>query len=143
MALTGANVVFMLSQATLFPVAQQVQGFGPDDVMNMDPVKILEHLIGVDGVLSFGFVYAERMHEVTLMADSASNRIFDTINAQQQAAQVAYPLNATILMPSISTLFTCTNGGLETYNPMPQVKKILQPRKYRLVWNTVIAIPTQ
>ncbi len=143
MAITGANVVITLSQPTLFPVPQQIQGFGPDDVTDMDPVKILEHLIGVDGVLTFGFVYVERMQEITLMADSKSNSFFDVINASQEAAQVAYPLSGTILMPSIGTMFNCTNGGLDTYKPMPQVKKILQPRKYRIVWNKVVPIPTQ
>lgn len=141
MSITGANVVIMLSQTTLFSTPQQIQGFGPDDVTDMDPVKILEHLIGVDGVLTFGFVYVERMQEITLMADSVSNRFFDTINTQQEASQTAYPLNGTITMPSIGTMFTCINGGLETYKPMPQVKKIIQPRKYRIVWNKVVPVP--
>ena len=118
MGITGANVVITLT-SPLFSTPQQIQGFGPDDVTNMDPVKILEHLIGVDGVLTFGFVYVERMQEITLMADSASNSFFDTINAQQAANQQAYPMNGSILMPSIGTQFDCTNGALETYNPMP------------------------
>jgi hypothetical protein len=142
MSITGANVVITLT-SPLFAAPQQIQGFGPDDVTNMDPVKILEHLIGVDGALTFGFVYVERMQEITLMADSKSNSFFDTINAQQQANQTVYAMSGAILMPAISTLFNCANGALETYNPMPQVKKIIQPRKYRIVWNTVVAIPTQ
>jgi hypothetical protein len=141
MSLTGANAVIMLSQATLFPTPQQLQGFAADDVTEMDPVKILESLMGVDGVLSFGFVFAERIQNITLQANSVSNSFFDTINAQQQAVRDVYPLNGTITLGAIGLMFTCVNGGLENYNPMPPVKKIIGPRRYRIVWNTVTAVP--
>lgn len=139
--LTGANAVIMLSQATLFPVPQQLQQFGADDVTDMDPAKVLEHLMGVDGVLSFGFVWTERMQNITLQADSPSNAVFDAINAQQQASQTAYPLTGVVILPAIGLMFNCVNGGLETYNPMPQVRRIIQPRRYHIVWNQVLPAP--
>jgi hypothetical protein len=139
--LTAANAVITFSQATLFPVPQQLQGFAADDVTDMDNAKVLEHVMGVDGVLSFGFVYVERMQNITLQADSASNSFFDIINASQEAAQTAYPLTGVIILPAIGLMFSCINGGLDTYNPMPPVRKIIQPRKFRIVWNKVIAAP--
>lgn len=141
MSLTAANSVITLSQATLFPTPQQLQGFSTDDVTDVDPADILEALMGVDGVLSFGFVWKERHHEITLQADSASNDFFDTINNQQQAVTDVYPLNGVILLPSISRMFTLVNGALMSYKPIPQVQKILRPRKYRLVWNQIIPSP--
>jgi hypothetical protein len=137
MSLTGANAVITIQQPTLFPQAQQLQGFAADDVTDMPAVKVLEHLMGVDGYLSFGFVFVERMQEITLQADSASNSFFDTINNAQTAIQDVYPLTATIILPGIGLKFNCVNGGLETYKPMPQVQKIFRPRKYMIVWNTV------
>ena len=137
MSLTAADTVIMLTQPTLFPTSQQLQGFAADDVTDMPAVKVLEHLMGVDGVLSFGFVWVERMQEVTLQADSASNFVFDTINNAQQAIQDVYPVSATIIMKGIGLKFTCVNGGLENYKPIPQVQKIYRPRKYTIVWNTV------
>ena len=139
--ITAANAVITLSQATLFPVPQQLQGFAADDVTDMDNAKVLEHVMGVDGVLSFGFVFVERMQNITLQADSASNSFFDIINASQEAAQTAYPLTGVIILPAIGLMFSCVNGGLDTYNPMPAVRRIIQPRKYRIVWNSVVAIP--
>jgi hypothetical protein len=137
MSLSAADTVIMLTQPTLFPTPQQLHGFAADDVTDMPAVKILEHLMGVDGFLSFGFVWAERMQEITLQADSASNFVFDTINNAQQAIQDAYPVSATIIMKGVGLKFTCTNGGLETYKPIPQVQKIYRPRKFSLVWNLV------
>jgi hypothetical protein len=137
MSLSAANSIIRLSQPTLFPTAQEIQGYAADDVTDMPAVKILEHLMGVDGFLSFGFVNVERMQEITLQADSASNSVFDIINNAQQAIQDVYPLSATIILPGIGLKFSCVNGGLETYKPMPQVQKIYRPRKYTIVWNTV------
>jgi hypothetical protein len=127
----------MISQPTLFPQAQQLQGFAADDVTDMPAVKILEHLMGVDNFLSFGWVAVERIQEITLQADSASNSVFDTINNAQQAIQDVYPLSATIIFPGINLKFACTNGGLENYKPIPQAQKIYRPRKYQIVWNLV------
>lgn len=139
--LTASNAVINLTQPTLFSASQQMQGFAADDVTDMDAVKILEHLMGVDGILSFGFIWVERMQEITLQGDSASNSFFDTINTSQEAAQTAYPLNGVVLLPAIGLMFNLINGGLETYKPMPQVQKIIRPRKYRIVWNRVIPAP--
>lgn len=139
--LTAANSVITLSQSVLFPVPQQLQGFAADDVTDMDPVEVLESLMGVDGILSFGFVWAERVQEITLQGDSASNAFFDTVSTQQEAAQTVYPLSGLILLPAIGLKFTLINGGLKTYKPMPGVKKIIQPRKHRITWNKVIPAP--
>ncbi len=136
--LTAADAVITLSQGTLFPTPVQLQGFAADDVTDMDPVKILERLMGVDGTLSFGFIWIEREQKITLQADSASNSFFDSINNQQQAAQTVYPLSGVIVLPAIGLKFELINGGLDTYKPIPSVKKILGPREYRIAWNKVV-----
>jgi hypothetical protein len=138
MSLTGANATISISQPTLFPLPQQLQGFAADDVTDMDPATIVEHLMGVDGVLSFGFVWVARMQKITLQADSASNAVFDVINVSQEAIADVYPLSATIILPGIGLQFTCINGALENYKPMPAVQKLIKQREYRVVWNRVI-----
>jgi len=141
MSLTAANSTITLSQATLFPTPITLQGYAADDVTDIEAARVLEHQMGVDGVLSFGFVWAERMQEITLKADSPSIAFFDTIATQQEAVSDVYPLNGTILLPSIGKMFTLINGGLETYKPIPAVKKLLQPQRMRIVWNRCIAVP--
>jgi hypothetical protein len=139
--LTSANAVIRLSQPILFPTPQQIQGFSADDVTDIEGAKILEHVMGVDGVMSFGFVFVERMQTITLQADSASNDFFDVINSSQEAGQTAYPLNGVIILPAIGKLYTLINGGLENYKTMPGVKRILQAQQYRIVWNKIIVAP--
>ncbi len=137
--LTGSNASITLTQATLFSGnPQAIQGFAADDVTDMDAVEIVEYLMGVDGYLSAGFVWKPRLQKIRLQADSASNQFFDTINNQQQAAQSAYPLSGTVILPAIGLKFTLTNGYLRNYKPMPGVKKLIQPRDYEIVWNNCI-----
>lgn len=141
MSISAASIVLTLSQPILFPSPQQIQGFATDDVTDIEPVKVLESMMGVDGFLSFGFVWAERNQTIVLQADSASNTFFDVINTQQEAVQDVYPLNGTMIIPSIGMKLTFTNGGMETYKPMPQAKKVLQRREYRITWNRVVPSP--
>lgn len=143
MSLTSANSVISLSQATLFASPVTLQGYAADDITGMDAARIVEHQMGVDGVLSFGFVWVERTQEISLKADSPSIAFFDAINTQQEAVQDVYPLNGTILLPAVGKMFNLINGALETYKPMPDVKKLLQPQRFRIVWNKVTAIPTR
>ena len=141
MSITAANAVLMLN-SPLFSTPQQIQGFAPDDVYSVPSIKSVEVMMGVDGILSFGFVYVAVPMEVTLQADSASNSFFDTWWTQMQAAQDSYPVNGLIKLPSISTKFTLTNGGLTDYMPVPAGKRLLQPRRYTMTFQKIVPAPT-
>lgn len=139
--ITAANAVLTLFQAILFPAPVQIQGFATDDVYDMDPIKSVETMMGVDGLLSGGFVYAEMVQNISLMADSESNDFFDTLWTQMQAAQDTYPLNGLIILPGIGSKFVMTRGFLTGYPPSPAAKKVLQPRKYQITWNRIAPAP--
>ena len=98
--------------------------------------------MGVDGILSAGFVFVARVQKITLQADSASNLIFDTWNTQQEAAQDVYPASGLLRLPGIATKFTQTKGFLTGYKPAPAGKKVLQPRTYEITWERVAPAPT-
>lgn len=142
MSITSANAVLTLSQAILFPTPIQLQGFAADDIYDVDSIKSVEDSMGVDGVLSFGFVFVAVPQNISLQADSDSNDFFDTIWTQMQAAEDVYPLNGTIILPGISTKFAMVNGGLTGYKPIPDAKKTLQPRRYQITWNKVFPQPS-
>lgn len=141
MSITSANAIITISQAILFPTAEQIQGFAADDLYDMESVNIIDELMGADGTLSFGFVFAPRPMTITLQADSASNDVFDAIATQQQAAEDVYPLDGTILLKGLSRQLILTNGALKNYKPFPDGKKTLTPRKYMITWNTAVPAP--
>lgn len=140
-SITSANAILTLSVPPLFAIPQQLQGFGVDDIYDTDQIKSVETMMGVDGVLSGGFVYVEVKQTITLQADSASNSFFDTWWTQMQAAQDVYVASGLIKLPSIVTKFTMLTGFLTGYKPIPDGKKVLQPRKFEITWGKVAPAP--
>ncbi len=140
--ITAANAVFIVSVPLLLPIPQQLQGFAADDIFDFDDVDAAETLMGVDGTLSAGMIFAPKMQNITLQADSASNgSLFDPWYAGQQAATAVFPAQGVVSFPSLGTSWTLITGFLTRYKPVPDAKKILQPRRYRITWQAVTPVP--
>ena len=142
MSITAANAVLMLTIPPLFSIPQQLQGFAADDVYDIPTIKSVETMMGVDGVLSGGFVYTEVKQAITLQADSPSNAVFDTWWTQMQAAQDVYVASGLIRLVTLRTKFTQLTGFLTGYKPAPAAKKVLQPRQYEITWGRIVPSPT-
>lgn len=138
--ISAANAILMFTVPSLFPVPVQIQGFGPDDVYSLDDIELVETSMGVDGILSGGFVWKEQPMGVTLQADSPSNAFFDVWMQSQAAALRSYPANGVLSLPSIGSKFIMTKGFLSTYK-LPDGKRTLTPRRYRLKWEKVVPFP--
>lgn len=140
-SLTGATVAYQLSITGLYNTPQQLQGFAADDVFATTPIKSIETLMGVDGVMSAGFVWVPIEQMIDLQADSDSNAIFDNWWQAQQAAEDVYFADAVIRLKALGIKWTMSRGVLSTYPPMPDVKKMIQPRKFGITWNNASPSP--
>lgn len=138
--ITGADVILTLTILPVFTTPQQLQGFAVDDVYDMDELESVETMMGVDGVLSGGFVWKSQPQTIMLQADSPSNDVFDLWYAQQVADLTTYVAQGIAIVPSIGKKFICTNGFLRGYKA-PGVKKLVQPRRFRIEWNKVLPAP--
>jgi hypothetical protein len=139
--LTGANAVLMLGVTGLVDVPQRIQGFATDDVYDVAAINSAETVPGVDGKLSAGWIYVPIEQGYTLQADSDSIDFFEQLYSAQQQVQETYRLFGSVYLPSVQRVYTMTRGILTNYNPMPTVKKIIQPRKFSIVWEAVTAGP--
>lgn len=139
--ITAANAIIMFSIPGLFPTPQQLQGFATDDVFDTDALESAEVMMGVDGKLSGGFVYVAIKQNYALQADSPSAIIFDQWYAVQQQIQDLYTANATVTLTSLGTKWALTKGFLTTYKPVPDAKKLLQPRKFGITWQSISPAP--
>lgn len=135
--ITSANATITLTIPPLFATPQQLQGFSTDDVFDIPAIQSVEVKMGVDGVLSSGFVFREIPMDIFLQADSISNGIFDQWWTQMVAALATYMASGIIRLPGISTKFTLSNGALTSYKPAPPAKKTLDPRKHTITWNMI------
>ena len=137
--ITSANAFYALSIATVFPAPVQLQGFATDDVFTTSVMKIIETMMGVDGTLSAGYVNVAVEQEIALQADSPSNAIFDQWRAAQAIVSDAFPASGTIRLPSLNQKWTLTRGFLTSWPPIPDARKLLQPRKYGITWEKIFA----
>lgn len=140
-SLTAANSVLMLSVLSLFPIPQQIQGFAADDVAAAEPVEPVEVSVGVDGKMSAGWVPTAKPWTITLQADSASNLFFEAWATAQEALKDVYFANGTAIVKSISRSYVMVNGVLSQYPPMAGIRRTLQPRQYRITWESITPVP--
>lgn len=135
--LTAANAVIVLSIPLLFPTPVQLQGFTADDVLDTEALVAAETIMGVDGIMSAGFIFAEVKQSYILQADSASNALFDAWYSTQQAQRDLYFATGVVTLTSLGTKWALTKGALTSYIPLPGIKKLVQPRKYGITWESV------
>ena len=140
-SLTGANAVMLLSIPPLYAIAQQLQRFSADDVTDFDPIKPAEILTGVDGHMSAGWIFVPVPQKITLQADSDSNALFENWYASNEAIQDIYFAQGILRLPGVQRSYALTNGVLTSHKPVPDVKKLLQPRVYEITWESIVAAP--
>ena len=133
-SVTSADAILTLAITPLFPVPQQIQGFASDDAFDLPQLKSAETMMGVDGVLSAGFVFVPIPQSISLQADSASNNFFDTWWTQMQAGKTTYQASGIIIYPSIGKKYSLLQGTLTGYKPLAAAKRLLQPRQFEITW---------
>ena len=139
--ITAANVIFLISVPQLLPVPQQLQGFAADDIFSNEDIDVTDTMARVDGVLSGGYVFMAKPMDIAIQADSASGAFFDAWFQGQVASQSAYAAVATVTFTGLGVSFALTTGWLKRWKLIPDAKKLLQPRKARIEWQTIVGSP--
>lgn len=136
-SISSANAIFQILIATVLPIPVPLQGFSADDIFTVNPLESAETLMGVDGKLSAGFVFVPVKQEIALQADSISNLVFDQWYQAQQAAKDVFQCQGVVWLPAIGEKWTLINGFLSTFHPIPDARKVLQPRRHAITWESV------
>lgn len=139
--ITSFNAVILISVPLLLPVPQQLQGFAADDIYDIARVAVTETSMGVDGTLSGGVVLAPIDQTFSMQADSPSISFFDAWYHGQIALGAVAPAQGNTTLTSVQTTFQQITGFLIDWDPMPAAKRILQPRRALVRWQSIIAIP--
>ena len=139
--LTSANSAFTLQIVNLYPVPQSLQGFATDDAFAVEDVSPVEAMMGVDGRISFGYTPYPTKINITFQGDSDSIDIFDNWISAMLASREVYIANAAISIPGTGKKYVMTKGGLTGGASMPAVKKILQPRKFEITFESCLPAP--
>lgn len=136
-SISSPSVVYMLAIANLFPVPQQLQEYAADDVFGTEPVEVAQTVMGVDGHLAGGFVFSEINQSITLQANSESIAIFQAWYEAQKVLKDVLRATGLVVIPAVGKKWSMSGGILKTYPPIIDVKKILQPQRFSITWESV------
>lgn len=139
--ITSANSTFSIAVTGLFPAPQLLQGYAADDAFSAEAIDMAEVVMGVDGQMSYGWVFNPTPMTVTLMPTSPSLAIFEAWTNLQKAQQEVYRCDGAIRLPAIGRSYVLKNGVLKNASQMPAVKKTLQPMTFQIVWERIISEP--
>lgn len=140
-SITSANAILLLGVDNLFPIPQKISGFATEDLFDTEVINPSEVMMGADGKMSAGLVNVPIPQNYVLQADSDSIDFFDAWYAAMKAAQDVYFSQGIIQLPSVNHAYAMNNGVLTGYTPVADAKKLLQPRKFKITWESIIAVP--
>lgn len=139
--ITAANSVYTLTVVPILPVPFQLQGYAADAAFETEPVEAAETLMGVDGIMSAGYLPFITPQTITLQADSPSVEIFEQWLTAQKAVKELFFAFGSIALPSVGKSYILNRGVLKRITQAPPVRKTLQPMVYQLDWNDVQPVP--
>ena len=140
-SITAANAIITLAIPGLFPVPQQLQGFAADNIYDAPSQDTVETAMGVDGLLSGGFVYNPTEQTFSLQSDSDSNALFEQWAQAQKTLRDVYTAQGNTTLPSLGQKWVMTKGFLVSMPFVPTAARILQPRRYVIRWESVVPQP--
>lgn len=133
-SITSASAVFLIVIPGVYPTPTQLQEFAVDEAFDIEEVEAAVVQTGVDGIGVAGWVPRTYKMPIVLLASSTSKQVFaDWIDAQDVNNEVIYA-SATITIPATKTRFSCAQGSLTRFSRMPNVRRVLQPRRYEITW---------
>jgi hypothetical protein len=139
--LTSNNAVIIFSVPGLLPTPTQIQGFSADDIFDNEEIDAVEATIGVDGILSGAVINAAIPQTFTLQADSPSMNFFDSWYWGQRTNKTVYFAQGIVTLTSVGTSWACVQGLLQRFKAFPDAKKKLEPRKFRILWQSTLPTP--
>lgn len=138
-SITSANATFTLTVGGLFTSPQQIQQFAVDDAFDSEAVENGEVVKGVDNYIAAGWLPTMPKLNISLMANSPSNAIFDQWFQSEQQQMSKFIAQGVITLPGTSTQYTLLNAYLFSFMHIPPAKKTLQLRKHVLILDDISA----
>lgn len=140
-SITSANTTFTLTVAGLFTSPQQILQYTVEDAFDSEAVENGEIVKGVDNYIAAGWVPTMPKLNISLMANSPSNDIFDQWFQAEQQGLEKFIAQGVITIPGTSTQYTLLNAYLFSFMHLPPAKKTLQGRKHVLILDDISYAP--
>lgn len=140
--ITAATAQFSLSVTGLFPAPVLLSGYSADDSFLGEALENAEVVMGVDAKMSVGWVPNPVKVAIVLQADSPSIDMFNAWGVAQQGTKEVFIANATVYIPATTYKYALTKGVLVNWRPLPELKRIIQPQRYEMTFESIVGGPT-
>ncbi|HWE98823.1 MAG TPA: hypothetical protein VG248_03415 [Caulobacteraceae bacterium] len=141
MSITSANAVFLITIPGVYSSPVQLAAFSADDMFSTEEVEPIELQMGADGVLTGGWVPTMNRMNITFLASSPSNVVFETWDVAQNQSRSIFNATGTVALLGTGRVYTLTKGFLSRVSRVPEAKKVLQPRRWGITWGAVTPGP--
>ena len=133
--LSVANIVVTLAVPGLVSLTV-LQGYAPDDIYAIEAADTGETMMGLDGILSAGYVPVPRVIIFKQMANSPTQQFFDNWGAGEDLARQKFPAFGNIIYPGLFKQAILQTGILRAREFLPNAAKLLQPQTFRVEWQS-------
>lgn len=140
--ITAATAQFSLAIPGLFNSPILLGGWAADDAFMGEALENAEVVMGVDARMSTGWVPNPVKVALVFQPDSPSIDVMNAWGVAQQGTKEVYIANGSVYIPATTYKYALTKGVLVNWRPLPELKRIIQPQRYELTFESVIGGPT-
>jgi hypothetical protein len=116
------------------------EGYSADNAFSSENVTGVETKIGVDGIMSAGYVPTIKTHNVTLEASSSTIPILMNLAQLCEATKMPQIMAFSIEIPAVSLRFLFT-ASLTSWPPILSATRMLEPAQFGFQYSDVVAVP--
>lgn len=135
--ITSSNAEAVLVVEDLYPAGIVLEQFSTDQSFALDDVTYTENRMGVDGKMVSGFVPSIKAVSLTLEASSPSFTSLAQVCEVMTQNKTVYPCTLVISIPSISKVYTYSNGVIKSGKIFPDNKKTLDPVTFKIEFESL------
>lgn len=133
--ITAANAIVLFSTDNYFPSPIRLSGFSADNIFTFGDATIGETRMGVDGLMSGGWVSHEVPFTIFLEANSESRVHLENFRASCNSRKETERVTFDVTLPSTGRRVTAS-GFMVSHSGGTNAQKLLQGSQY--VFNLVI-----
>lgn len=139
--ITSASARVWVVVPALYPAGFEVNDFGADQMINIQPLDTKEDRMSADGKYHAGIIYNPQEMDFTLQPTSDAADKFGRLHAFERAAVAPFQLNMTIEYPATGKKYNCVNGILYSFHVLSPAERILGERQVTLRFENITESP--
>lgn len=139
--ITAANAIYMITAPPLYPTPQQLQGWGVAEAFDTEQAEAAEVQIGVDGFVASGWLPRVTRQTLTFLAAATQSiDLFEQITMAQDQLRINFSLSGQVTIIATGRKYNLPDGTLTRIQALPNARRVLDHRRFEIVWGFPITV---